>query len=181
GVWRADLLDLKAKLEKLPFIKSASVTRVLPGAVRVQVTERRPQAIVNRSGHEYLVDAEGEILSQVDGKEESLPFAMTGWDEAKTERAWKDNIERVKTYQKMLAEWRTANVLSKVEAVNLTDLREPRAIIEDSGNRVAISVGRENFGENLMRGVKAIVGKGEIFEAVNLIGNNMVLAPRKQN
>jgi hypothetical protein len=32
-----------------------------------------------------------------------------------------------------------------------------------------------------MRGIKAIVGKGDMFEGVNLVGNNMILAPRKQN
>jgi hypothetical protein len=32
-----------------------------------------------------------------------------------------------------------------------------------------------------MNGIKAIVGKGDMFEGVNLVGSNMVLAPRKQN
>ena len=181
GVWCADLQELKAKIEKLPFVKTVSVTRVLPGGLRVQVVERQPQAIVSRGGREYLVDAEGEILAESDSREENLPFAMIGWDDAKTERAWKDNLERVKTYQKMVGEWRVANVLSRVETINLTDLREPRAIIADSGKSVSIAVGRENFGENLMRGIKAIVGKGDMFEGVNLVGNNMILAPRKQN
>ena len=38
---------------------------------------------------------------------------------------------------------------------------------------------RENFGENLSKGIKAIVGKGQTFEAVNLVGTNMILLPRK--
>jgi hypothetical protein len=63
---------------------------------------------VSRGGREYLVDAEGEILAESDSREENLPFAMIGWDDAKTERAWKDNLERVKTYQKMVGEWRVA-------------------------------------------------------------------------
>src|SRR5687767_3775003 len=106
---------------------------------------------------------------------------MIGWEEGKTEKAWKENIERVKIYQKMLAEWSVANLASRVESINLTDLREPRAIVPDSGTTVSIAVGRENFGENLSKGVKAIVGKGDMFEGVNLVGSNMILAPRKQN
>jgi cell division septal protein FtsQ len=181
GVWRADLLELKARIEKVPFVKTASVTRVLPGGVRVQVTERQPQAIVLRNGREYLADADGEILAVAERREENLPFVMVGWDESKTEKAWKDNIERVKIYQKMLAEWRVANLVSRVESVNLVDLREPRAIIPDSGTTVSIAVGREDFGVNLSNGVMAIVGKGDMFEGVNLVGSNMILAPRKQN
>jgi hypothetical protein len=106
---------------------------------------------------------------------------MTGWDEAKTEKAWKENIERVKTYQKMLEEWRAANVLDRVERIDLGDLREPRAIVADSDTTVSIAVGRNNFGEHLVRGIKAIVGKGDVFAGVDLVGGNMILTPRKAN
>ena len=181
GVWRTDLIELKSKIEKLPFVKSASVTRVLPGGIRVQVAERQPAALVLRGGRSYLVDAEGGILAVAERTEESLPFTMVGWDEGKTEKAWKDNIERVKVYQKMLNDWRVNGLVGRVESVNLSDLREPRATVPDSGTIVSIAVGRENYGENLSNGIKAIVGKGEMFEGVDLVGSNMVLAPRKQN
>jgi cell division septal protein FtsQ len=181
GVLRADLLDLKTKVEKLPFVKLAAVTRVLPVGIRVQIVERVPQAIVVKGGKQVLVDADGETLALAENKEESLPFVMLGWDDAKTEKAWKENIERVKIYQKMLNEWRVANLASRVESVNLADLRDPKAVVADSGSTVSIAVGRENYGENLMNGIKAIVGKGDMFEGVNLVGSNMVLAPRKQN
>jgi cell division septal protein FtsQ len=181
GVWRSDLVALKAKIEKIPFVKTASVTRVLPGGLRIQIVERQPVALVTRSGREYLADSDSEILALAEGPQENLPFAMTGWDETKSEKAMKDNAERLKIYQRMVAEWRAANVLSRVQHINLTDLREPRAVISDSGTTVSIAVGRENYGENLVKGIKAIVGKGNMFEAVNLVGNNMILAPRKQN
>lgn len=180
GVWRSDLFELKAKIEKLPFVKTASVTRVLPAGLRVQIAERQPLAVVMRGGREHLVDADGEILSVSEKREESLPFTMVGWDEAKSEKAYKENIERVKIYQRMLGEWRTANLVSRVQSVNLTDVREPRAVISDSGTTVSIAIGRESFGENLMKGIKAVVGKGNMFEAVNLVGANMILVPRKQ-
>ena len=181
GVWRADLDDMRSKVEKLPFVKAASVTRVLPGGLRVHIVERQPVALISRSGREFLADPDGQILSVAEQREEGLPFAMTGWDDTKSEKALKDNIERVKIYQRMVDEWRAANVLSRVQHVNLADLREPRAVISDSGTTVSIAVGREAYGENLVRGIKAIVGKGNMFEAVNLVGSNMILAPRKQN
>jgi hypothetical protein len=54
-------------------------------------------------------------------------------------------------------------------------------MIEDSGTVVSIALGRDKFGEYLKRGINAIVGKGEMFEAVNLVGQNMILAPRGQS
>ena len=181
GVWHSDLAQLKADVEKLPFVKTASVTKVLPDGIRVQIVEKQPVALANRNGQNYLVDSEGEILAAAETSEPSLPFSMTGWDEAKTERALKENLERVKIYQKMLADWRATSLLNRVQSISLTDLREPRAIIADSGTTVAIDVGRENFAQNLSNGIKAIVGKGEMFSGVDLVGSNMVLAPRKQN
>src|SRR5262245_40608687 len=171
GVWRSDLFEMKSKIEKMPFVKTASVTRVLPSGLRIQIVERQPAALVTRAGREDLADTDGQILSPADERNDNLPFAMIGWDETKSEKALRDNVERVKVYQRMVDEWSSANVLSRVQQINLADLREPRAVIADSGTTGSIAVGRESYGENLVKGIKAIVGKGNMFEAVNLVGS----------
>lgn len=179
GVWNADLPGIKEKLEKTQWVRSAAVSRVLPNGIRVQIFERVPQAVVKTNHGNVLVDTDATIISPAREKEPSFPFVMTGWNEAKSELAEKENIERVKIYQKMLTEWKEFNLSSRVLAVNLEDLREPRALIEDSGTTVSIALGRDKFGEYLKRAINAVVGKGEMFEAVNLVGQNMILAPRK--
>src|SRR4030095_863336 len=40
GVWQADLKEISARLEKLPWIRSAVVSRVLPDGIRVRISER---------------------------------------------------------------------------------------------------------------------------------------------
>ena len=179
GVWNADLDEIRAKIEKLPFVKSSAVSRVLPNGIIVSLNEKVPQAVVRLNSVDFLADEQGEIIAPASGPEEALPFAMIGWDETKSEKAGKENAARVKTYQKMLSDWRQFDLASRIKSVDLTDLREPRAVTEDSGATVTIALGRENFGEHLKRGINAIVGKGETFEAVNLVGSNMILAPRK--
>jgi len=179
GVWNADLPGIKEKLEKIQWVRSAAVSRVLPNGIRVQIFERVPQALVKTNEGNILVDADGTIIAPAREKEAELPFVMTGWNSAKSEAAGKENVERVKIYQKMLSEWKEFSLSSRVMAVNLEDIREPRAYIEDSGTVVSIALGRDKFGEYLKRGINAIVGKGETFEAVNLVGQNMILAPRK--
>ena len=42
GVWRADLEQLSKHLERLPWVRTAVVTRVLPDGIRVRITEREP-------------------------------------------------------------------------------------------------------------------------------------------
>jgi cell division septal protein FtsQ len=181
GVWNADLPGIKEKLERLPWVKSVAVSRVLPNGIRVHVFERVPHALVKTADGTVLVDAEGAVIAPAREKEPEFPFALTGWSHVKSEVAGKENLERVKMYQKMLDEWKEFNLSSRVIAVDLADVREPRAMIEDSGNVVTIALGREKFGEYLKRGINAIVGKGDMFEAVNLVGQNMILAPRSQN
>ncbi|MEO8649459.1 MAG: FtsQ-type POTRA domain-containing protein [Acidobacteriota bacterium] len=179
GVWNADLAELKARIEKLPFVKSAAVSRVLPNGLRISVFEREPLVVVRLAGGDFLVDGEARILARAEKEEPGMPFFMTGWDEEKSEKADRENLERVKMYGKMLVEWKEFDLAARVTAVNLSDLREPRAVTQDSGAAVSIGVGRDNFAEHLRRGIGAIVGKGETFEAVDLVGSNMILAPRK--
>jgi hypothetical protein len=160
-------------------VKTAAVSRVLPNGIRVQIFERQPQALVRTAEGNVLVDGDGAIIAPAREKEPDYPFAMTGWSQVKSEAAGKENLERVKMYQKMLSEWKEFNLSERVMSVNLEDIREPRAVIQDSGTVVSIALGRDKFGEYLKRGINAIVGKGEMFEAVNLVGQNMILAPRK--
>ena len=178
GVWNADLIELKSQIEKMPFVSSASVSRVLPSGIRVEVIEHEPKAIVRLSDGDHLVGADGKILARASKNEAALPFVMTGWDETKSERADRDNPERVRLYRKMLEDWVTFGIVDKVKAVDITDPKEPRALLDDSGFAVSIAVGRSSFGENLSRGMKAIAGKGNTFEAVDLVGSNMILEPR---
>lgn len=180
GVWNADVLAIKQKIENVTFVKHASITRDLPSGITVKINERIPVAIVRIGGEDFLADGEGEILSTASTTEEELPFVMLGWDEAKTEKSGKENLERLKMYQRMVTEWRDYDLVSRVRSVDLADLREPRAVLEDSGLPVTIMLGRENFGQQLSSGIKAIVGKGNMFEGVNLVGQNMVLVPRKR-
>src|SRR6185369_5133829 len=49
GVWQADLQQLSTHLERLPWVRTAVVTRVLPDGIRIRVTEREPKAVVRNA------------------------------------------------------------------------------------------------------------------------------------
>lgn len=61
-----DALAARARIEKLPWVQHASVTRVYPGQVRVKVRERAAFALWHRAGDWFLVDRTGHVLSRVD-------------------------------------------------------------------------------------------------------------------
>src|SRR5262249_15742744 len=63
GVWRADLSALSAEIGRLPGVRRAVITRVLPDTLRVRITERVPLAVIrNSAGHFVWVDEDGVAL-----------------------------------------------------------------------------------------------------------------------
>ena len=170
GVWNADLSEIRAKIEKFPYVKSAAVSMVLPAGIRVTITERVPQAIVRLSSGDYLIDGEATLLGIAPPGEKSFPFILKGWDETKTEKAASENLVRIKLYKKMIDEWHQFDLDSRVKEVNLADLKEPKAVIEDSGRPISISLAKDNLGKSLKTAVEAVAGKGAKVKSVDAAG-----------
>lgn len=57
-----DTRAAQARVERLPWIATASVTRVLPDGLEIRVTERAPSVVWIRDGREWLVDRTGRVL-----------------------------------------------------------------------------------------------------------------------
>jgi len=66
-----DAKAAKARIERLPWIATAELTRVYPGRLDVRVTERKAFAIWTRGDRQYLIDDTGRTLSATSGS--SLP------------------------------------------------------------------------------------------------------------
>jgi len=175
GVWNADLSDIRAKIEKFPFVKTAAVSMILPAGIRVNVTERIPAAIVHLTSGNYLVDGDGVILAAATANDKDIPFVLQGWDESKTEKAMPDNLARLKLYKKMLDEWKQFDLVSRVKEVNLTNPREPVAVVEDSGRSIAVTLAKDDLGKSLKLAIEAVSGKGAKVKSVDAEGNYPVL------
>lgn len=175
GVWNADLLEIKAKVEKFPFVKTAAVSRILPAGIRVNVTERIPAAVVHLSSGNFLIDGEGTVLTAATANDKDFPFVLLGWDESKTEKAIPDNRERLKLYRKMLDEWKQFDLASRVKQVNLANLRDPIAVVEDSGRTIPVTLAKDNLGKSLKMTMEAVSGKGAKIKSVAADGSYPVL------
>jgi cell division septal protein FtsQ len=176
GVWNADLGDIRTKLEKFPFVKSAAVSMQLPAGIRVNIVERVPNAVVHLSSGEFLVDSDGTILAAATDKDrQQFPFALQGWDESKTEKAVTENVARLKVYKKMIDEWQQFSLAERVKQVNLANPREPVAIVEDSGNRISVTLARDSLGKSLKTALEALAGKGAKIKAVDVEGASPVI------
>ncbi len=63
NILRVSLDERKAELEEIPWVRHATVMRLLPDRIRVAVEERTPVAFVRQGGHIGLVDATGVLMS----------------------------------------------------------------------------------------------------------------------
>src|SRR5579863_7409605 len=54
------------KLESLPWVRSASIERRLPGTLIVRLVERHPLAVWQHAGKQELIDSEGAVIPVTD-------------------------------------------------------------------------------------------------------------------
>jgi cell division protein FtsQ len=67
----------RARLERVDWVKSATVTRLLPDAIRIDIVERKPFAIWQRGGALSVVDARGHpITDENDQNYGNLPLIV---------------------------------------------------------------------------------------------------------
>lgn len=79
---RVDLGAVEARVESIPAVKDADVSRSWPDTVGIEVVERTPIAAVERPGSEGLqaVDADGVLFLSYDERPEGLPLVRTAPD-----------------------------------------------------------------------------------------------------
>lgn len=71
---------LAARVVSHPWVKSAVVTRVPLHALRIEITERKPAAIVKGASGNLLVDENGVVLSRIGTNDDATLPAITGVD-----------------------------------------------------------------------------------------------------
>src|ERR1700738_504203 len=88
----------RSALEELSWVESASVQRILPNRIRVEITERTPIAFLRNGSELALIDPHGVILDRPRGENYQFPI-ITGLSEnmPREERG-----RRMQTYQELV-------------------------------------------------------------------------------
>jgi cell division protein FtsQ len=124
SVLRIPLEARRSAIEELPWVESASVQRILPNRVRVEVTERTPIAFLRDGTELALIDAHGVILDRPQG--EDLHFAIvTGLSENMPREERERRMQTFQEFMKIinLVRSESADRVSEVELSNPKDLR----------------------------------------------------------
>ena len=158
-------LDARRKeLEAIPWVKRATVMRVLPDRIRVTLVERTPVAFTQMGGETGLVDAEGVLLTMsaatMAERHYSFP-AVTGLDVSYKPGALAsagDRRVRMGVYMRMMAEL-DANGQRNTQQISEVDLSDPedaRVRMADQGGDIVAHLGNDHFLERYRRYMRHI-------------------------
>lgn len=157
GVWRADLTELSKHIERLPWVRTAVVTRVLPDGIRVRITERVPKAVVrNAAGRFVWVDDDAVYLGEMSPTDPMPAFFLRGWNEDNSTTAQSDNRERVAKFLELQRDWDAQGLSERVSEVNLLDLRDVRVQLAGNDSQIEIRLGSQDQGARLTKALTVL-------------------------
>ena len=160
GVWKADLKGLNTRLEKLTWIRSAVVSRVLPDGIRVRIVERVPRAVVRTaSGRFRWIDEDAVLLGEMLPTDQIPAFFLRGLNEDDPEGARAENQERVNTFLELQRDWDAAGLSERVSEVNLMDIRDVRAQLAGESSQIEVRLGSQDHARRLKSALEVLDGQ----------------------
>ena len=117
----------RSQLEQLPWVESASVERILPNRIRVELTERTPIAFLRNGNELALIDAHGVILNRPEGEDLHFPI-VTGLPDS---MAREERERRVETFQEFLrdADLVRSGSSDRVSEIDLSNAKDLRVVM----------------------------------------------------
>ena len=123
-VLRVPLEARRSQLEQIPWVESASVQRILPNRLRVELTERTPVAFARNGNELALIDAHGVMLDRPRGEHLHFPIVTGVSDDLPRDQREK----RMQTYEEFmkdvdLVRGGSSDHVSEIDLSNPKDLR----------------------------------------------------------
>lgn len=157
GVWRADLEQVSKHLERLPWVRTAIITRVLPDGIRVRITEREPRAVVRTTSGRFIwVDDDAVYLGEMSPTDQMPAFFLHGWNEEDSTTARAGNRERVAKFLELQRGWDAQGLSERVSEVNLLDLRDLRVQLAGDDAQIEVRLGGQDQAARLTRALEVL-------------------------
>jgi len=141
SVLRISLDTRRSQLEQLPWVESASVQRILPNHIRIELTERTPIAFLRNGTELALIDAHGVILDRPEGEDLHFPI-VTGLPDSMPRE---EREKRMQTYQEFLRDadlirTGSSDRVSEVDLSNAKDLRVVMTGLSSASDSQAVTI-----------------------------------------
>ena len=179
SLFALDLDRLRKSVELLTWVKAATVRRVWPDRLMIQVTERVPIAFVRIDDSTQLVDEEGVLL---ESKSEGLPKfdfpVLMGLESGFETELLARNRKRIALYRRLMRELdeNGAGLSRDLSEVHLQDAGSVSIVLND--DTVLVHIGADRFQERFRRYLamsREIKQKYRLLESVDLRFENQVV------
>jgi cell division protein FtsQ len=143
----------RRQLEEIPWVERATVMRVLPDQIRVNVVERQPVAFTRHGQQIGLVDANGVLLAMAPATMAKHHYSfpvLTGIDPGDSSDSRK---ERMDVYLRMMAELDAGGKHNseQISEIDLTDPEDARVLMPEQGADILAHLGEDHFLERYER------------------------------
>jgi cell division protein FtsQ len=153
NIFFVPIAERRKQLEEIPWIERATVMRLLPDQIRVQVVERKPVAFVLQDGRTGLVDANGVLLNMpaalMAQHHYSFPV-LTGIDARQSPEARK---ARMDLYMHLIAELDSdgQRISDQISQIDLSNQEDARVTMPQAGGDILAHFGEDHFMERYQR------------------------------
>jgi cell division protein FtsQ len=153
NVFFVPLTERRKELEAIPWVEHATVMRLLPDQIRVQVVERQPVAFVRQDQQIGLVDSSGVLLSMPPAAMAQHHYSfpvVTGID---PRDPLSSRTARMAVYQRLMGELDANNqhLSQQISEIDLTDPEDARVLMPEQGDDILAHFGEDRFLERYQR------------------------------
>src|SRR5437660_7206313 len=150
SVLRVPLDIRRGQLEQIPWVETASVQRILPNRLRIELAERTPVAFARNGNELALIDAHGVILDRPRGEDLHFPI-VTGVSE---DLPREQREKRMQTYEEFmkdvdLVRGGSSDRVSEIDLSNPKDLRVVMTGLASANDSQAVTI---HFGSSEFTG-----------------------------
>jgi len=179
NLFALDLERLRKSVELLPWVRTATVQRVWPDRLMIQVTERVPIAFSRIDDSTQLVDEDGVLL---ESKSEGFPHfdfpVLMGLESGFETELLERNRKRIELYRRLMRELdeNGAGLSRDLSEVHLQDAGSVSIVLND--DTVLVHIGADHFQERFRRYLamsREIKQKYRLLESVDLRFENQVV------
>jgi len=167
NVFFIPLEQRKKQLENIPWIESATVMRLLPNRIAVQIQERTPVAFAQINNRIELVDAGGVIMELPRKTHYSFPVVLGLNDSDPISR----RAAQMKIYSRLISELDAGGThySNDLSEVGLDDPDDVKATVADPAGAVLVHLGNDQFLERFRIYLSHVGGWRQQFQSLESV------------
>ncbi len=147
SIFRLPLRERQRELEQMPWVKRATVMRLLPDHLRVLIAERTPVAFVREGGTISLVDDEGVLLDMGSNPEEDQRYSFPVVTGIRAEDPASVRRARMRIVSEFTENLDSAGekISGKLSEVDVSNPEDVKALIPENGADVLVHFGDADY------------------------------------